>query len=116
MRNPVLFLLALLFMGCTVLIAQQPPAQELQGVGVIHREPPVYPKEAKGIGAVILEGVVDMNGNLRSARVIEGDNIFADAALAAVKRWKFQPAMLSGRPIEQTIRIRMNVCPKDVCR
>jgi TonB family protein len=61
---------------------------------VIHREPPIYPPQAKakGIsGTVVVEAVIGKQGDVLSARVIEGDKIFWDAALTAVKRWKFQP-------------------------
>ncbi len=122
MRKTVLFLLGLLFMGSTATVAQQSlgdvarqtRAQKNRDTWVIHREPPVYPQEAKakGIsGSVIVEAVVDRQGNVSSARFIEGDQIFKDAALAAVKAWKFQPPTSQGQPAERTTQIKMRFEP-----
>ena len=76
---------------------------------VIHKEPPIYPPKAKakGIsGTVVVEAVIGKQGDVLSARVIEGDQIFWDAALTAVKRWKFQP--LSSQE-QQVGRIKMQM-------
>jgi protein TonB len=114
MRNPVPFLLGLLLMGTTAMVAQQSlgdvarqtRTQETPDTRVIHREPPIYPAEAKakGIsGTVIVEVVIGRQGNVSSAKVIEGDKIFQEAALTAVKAWKFQPPTTQELPVERII-------------
>jgi len=84
-------------------------ASESQASRPVHREPPVYPQEAraKGIeGNVVLAIVVDKQGNVIRARVVEGDKIFWKAALTAIKAWKFSPAAAEG-----THQIKMRFCP-----
>jgi TonB family protein len=113
-------------MGSTAMVAQQSLGdvarqahpQKDPGPALLHHDPPVYPQEAKakGIsGTVIVEVLVDKQGNVSRARVTEGDKIFWDAALAAVKAWKFQPAMSQGQPVERTTRIKMTFCPTHDC-
>lgn len=62
---------------------------------------PEYPSEAraKGLeGTVILKGVVEVDGRITQLKVMRGDEPFASAALAAVKSWRFKPAIVEGRP------------------
>ena len=68
-----------------------PPESQLK---VIHRVPPIYPAnaKAKGInGEVVVEVVIGKQGDVVTARVVEGDEIFWNAAVTAVKAWKFEP-------------------------
>ncbi|MCE9668774.1 energy transducer TonB [Myxococcus stipitatus] len=62
---------------------------------------PDYPADArsKGLeGMVILKGVVEVDGRVTQLKVMRGDEPFASAALAAVKSWRFKPAVVEGRP------------------
>jgi periplasmic protein TonB len=89
----------------------QAVAAKAQPLKVIHREVPVYPPEAKSrrlMGTVVVEAVVDRQGNVVSAKMINGHKIFEDAALTAIKAWKFSPATLEGQPVEQKTRIQLN--------
>jgi TonB family protein len=77
---------------------------------VVHREVPVYPAEAKAkrlMGDVVVEVVVDRQGNVSSARMTSGLKIFEDAALTAIKGWKFSPATLDGQPVEQKTQVQL---------
>jgi protein TonB len=50
-------------------------------------------------GIVIVALIVDSNGNLCDAVIARGLNTPMDrAALAAVRQWKFKPALLNGTP------------------
>jgi TonB family protein len=82
---------------------------------VIHRVPPIYPPKtkAKGInGIVVVEAVIGKQGDVISARVVEGDEIFWNAAVTAVKAWKFKP--LTSQE-QETTRIKVGFCAKDRC-
>lgn len=67
-----------------------------------------YPPEArrKGVaGAVVMDILVDDKGNVRDAKLVSGPGSGLDeAALQAVKGFKFKPALVSGKPV--TVRIR----------
>ncbi|HEY1806230.1 MAG TPA: energy transducer TonB [Terracidiphilus sp.] len=53
---------------------------------------PTYPQVAKNLklsGEVVLEVVVDPQGNVKEVRPSKGPFILAQAARDAVRRWKF---------------------------
>lgn len=69
----------------------------------ISGQDPVYPLEAKRQhiqGDVVLRALTDEKGNIASLQVLSGDPILAEAALAAVKTWKYKPWMLNGEPVQ----------------
>jgi TonB family protein len=62
---------------------------------VITRVAPVYPELARRmhiVGVVKMEAVVRANGTVKLARVLGGNPVLIDAAIAAVGKWKFEPA------------------------
>ncbi|MDX1519621.1 MAG: TonB family protein [Gammaproteobacteria bacterium] len=74
--------------------------------------PPDYPRRAlrSGIeGVVTVEFTIDTGGNVQDPVIIEADppKIFDRAVLKAIKKWKFNPEMKDGQPIE--IRARQDV-------
>lgn len=64
---------------------------------------PVYPRSLYGSGesgTVEVGFIVDWQGNVRDAHIIQASNeVFAGPALAAVVSWKFRPGMVHGRPV-----------------
>lgn len=65
--------------------------------------PPPYPdaaKQAKKEGRVMVDLVIDENGAVIQAEAApSSDPLFVDAALAAVRLWKFKPALDEGKPV-----------------
>src|SRR3569623_1132111 len=62
---------------------------------------PVYPAEANGAeGVVTLDLVVGKDGSFLSLEVRSGDPILAQAALEAVRQWKYRPMKVNGQPVE----------------
>jgi protein TonB len=79
-----------------------------------HNVDPEYPWEAKQrhiTGDVLLWIVIDKSGNVASIRVEKGAPILVDAAVEAVKRWKYRPFVLKGEPVEaeSTILIKFRM-------
>lgn len=66
-----------------------------------------YPADAHGAARVVLELVVNADGDVRDATVVEGDEPFAEAARSAAYRWRFEPARRDGRPIASRIRFEV---------
>jgi protein TonB len=74
--------------------------------------PPQYqPSMAKTAtrseGAVVLIVSVDTDGKVANARVTEGQSDFANAAVAAVRHWRYRPYMRDGIavPFETVVQI-----------
>ncbi|BCB95940.1 TonB domain protein [Dissulfurispira thermophila] len=69
----------------------------------LHREMPVYPLMARRLGKegrVLLRLTIDENGRLLNIEVIEGAGYgFTEAAVEAVKKSTFLPAMSEGNPV-----------------
>jgi periplasmic protein TonB len=72
---------------------------------------PEYTEEArnaKAQGTCILWLIVDDQGNPRDIRVVRGLGYGLDArAIAAVKQWKFHPAMKDGQPVNVQISVEV---------
>ena len=79
---------------------------------------PVYPSlaQAEGIeGAVVIRYGVALDGRVGNARVdsAEPEGIFEQAALDAVRSWRFNPAIRDGKPtsvanVVSTVRFRLD--------
>ena len=72
---------------------------------------PAYPKEAKDKrleGVVALDVLIDQEGAVRNVSVIDGPEIFRSGALEAMKRFKFKPAKVDGKPVAVRIRYVLN--------
>jgi TonB family protein len=64
---------------------------------------PLYPPAAKQQdiqGTVLLKAVIGADGTVRELRVIDGHPLLAPAAIEAVKRWKYKPYYVKGKPVE----------------
>jgi len=71
---------------------------------ILEKVKPAYPEHARRLrrtGVVTLRFLVDAEGRVRQPRVVEAApaGLFEDSALAAVRRWRFSPAMRQGRPV-----------------
>lgn len=71
------------------------------------RTNPVYPKKllkARVAGLVEVEMLVDENGGIVSTQIKKSsDEAFSEAALAALKQWKFKPGTKKGRPVKTRV-------------
>lgn len=73
----------------------------------------VDPRVRNVRGIVIIETIIDVDGNVCDAAVLKGINAEVDAAaVAAVKRWRFTPATLNGRPVAVYFDLTVRFPPK----
>src|SRR5262249_3062513 len=84
-----------------------------QGV-LLHVVYPEYPKKAqkKHIeGDVMLHVAIDKAGNVIAVKAVQGKPILADAAVKAVKQWKYEPYLVNGEPaeLEKTVKIQFHM-------
>jgi len=79
-----------------------------QAAMLIHQVKPEYPHLAKVTGTqgvVLLDAVIDKEGSIQSLRVISGHPLLTQAALDAVKQWRYRPTLLNGEPVEVSTTI-----------
>jgi protein TonB len=63
---------------------------------------PVYPPlaiKAHVTGTVVLEAAIDEEGSVSAVQVLSGHVLLVDAAVQAVKQWKYSPTVLNGEPV-----------------
>jgi protein TonB len=75
---------------------------------------PIYPeiaRQAKREGTVVMEAVLDTSGRVTQLRVIQSVPLLDQAALDAVRQWRYTPTMLGGNPVSvlMTITIRFQL-------
>ena len=71
---------------------------------------PEYPKSARmsrRIGSVVLKCTVRADGTITDLAVVEGEEPFVAAALKAVRRWRYEPAMFEGHPVSVPHKIEV---------
>ena len=78
---------------------------------LIHRVEPQYPSIAKQLhiqGAVIIKAIISREGVIEQAQVISGQGMLSNAALAAIRQWKYRPYYLNNEAIEVETEITVN--------
>jgi TonB family protein len=79
-----------------------PVGGQIQMPKLITSPEPLYPAAARERsleGVVLLDAFVDAKGNVAEVKVISGPVLLQQAAVDALRRWKYQPARLDGQPI-----------------
>ncbi|MDE0248098.1 MAG: TonB family protein [Gammaproteobacteria bacterium] len=101
---------------------QSPPSNaEPARVGGEIQEPtrtvyvqPVYPeiaKRARVSGVVVLEATIDPEGNVSKIGVLRSIPLLDQAAVEAVRQWKYEPTLLNGvpAPVVLTVTVTFNL-------
>jgi protein TonB len=86
--------------GCTAISATAPGVTPPVAIETIS---PVYSELARRAhveGIVVLEAIIGADGAVRDVRVLRGASPLLDpGALEAVRRWRYRPARVGGRPV-----------------
>jgi periplasmic protein TonB len=107
-----------------VQIADEPPPPEVKPTpprapisgGVLNGKAislpkPAYPPIARAAhagGTVVVQVVIDENGNVVSAHAVSGHPLLQAAAVGAARQARFSPTKLSGQPVKVTGVIQYN--------
>jgi protein TonB len=70
---------------------------------LLQKTQPVYPpiaKAARVSGTVVLQATISKTGTIENLRVISGPAMLQQAALDAVKTWRYRPYLLNNEPVE----------------
>jgi protein TonB len=78
---------------------------------LIHKVEPQYPAVAKQLhieGTVIVKAIISRDGVITRAEAETGQTLLAQAALTAVRQWRYRPYYLNHEPIEVETEITVN--------
>jgi protein TonB len=70
---------------------------------LIEKTPPVYPplaKTAHVAGTVELHATIATNGTIKDLHAVSGPVMLRQAAVDAVRNWRYQPYKLNDQPVE----------------
>jgi protein TonB len=74
----------------------------MQGM-LLLKTTPVYPpiaKAARVSGTVVLQATISKTGSIENLHVISGPAMLQQAALQAVRSWRYRPYLLNNEPVE----------------
>jgi len=116
MRRVFVVLLAATALGAGFAAAQEktdpppkPPVQRIRQGGkitsanIIKKVAPKYPGKARAAGIqgkVTLHVIIGKDGSVSQVDVIAGHPLLIQAAIDAVRQWKYRPTLLNGEPVE----------------
>src|SRR5215470_15750215 len=75
----------------------------VQAARIVNRVQPVYPplaRQTRISGTVRLHAIISKDGTIQQLEVISGHPLLQQAALDAVRQWRYQPTLLNGEPVE----------------
>jgi protein TonB len=70
---------------------------------IVNRTTPVYPplaRQTRISGTVRLHAIIAKDGTVQQLEVLSGHPLLVQAALEAVRQWRYQPTLLNGEPVE----------------
>jgi protein TonB len=77
---------------------------------LLQKVQPVYPaiaKAARVSGTVILQATISKSGTIENLRVVSGPAMLQQAALDAVRNWRYKPYLLNGDPVEVDTQVNV---------
>lgn len=80
-----------------------PIANNIRAARILHKVSPKYPKKARKEhveGVVRLHAIIGADGTIHELAVISGPALLTDAALQAVRLWRYEPTFQNGEPVE----------------
>ncbi len=78
---------------------------------VVRRIEPMYPalaRQARIQGTVVLSAVISREGTIQHLQAINGQPMLQQAAIEAVRQWRYRPYLLNGEPVEVETQITVN--------
>jgi protein TonB len=78
-------------------------SEPIQQAQLIARLQPRYPPlalQTRKEGTVVLHAIISRDGRITALEVVSGSPWFVQAALDAVRQWRYRPTYLGGEPVE----------------
>jgi protein TonB len=87
-----------------------------QATKILYSVPPVYPEEARRnriSGEVKLHVLLARDGTVEDIEVLSGHAQLQDAALEAVRQWRYRRTLVRSRPVEVDTVVEINFAPSN---
>jgi protein TonB len=78
---------------------------------LVHTVIPTYPAIGRAVraqGTVQLQATISRDGTIENLRVVSGPPLLQQAAMDAVKQWRYRPYLLNGEPVEVETTINVD--------
>ncbi len=88
-----------------------PVGGKLQNSKLIHKVQPQYPETARlaGVeGIVLLQVLVSQDGVVSDIEILRGHPLLNEAAISAVRQWRYSPTLLNGSSIPTIATVTVN--------
>ncbi len=81
---------------------------------ILHQVTPEYPEFARKAGAqgtVVLDTVVNVEGAVTQVKFVSGPEVLSQAAMDAVRWWRYEPYFVNGQPatVETTVAVNFRL-------
>lgn len=81
---------------------------------IVTQTKPTYPPEARAKlieGEVLLRAIIDKEGKISEVHVLSGDDALSQAAVNAVRQWRYKPMLVDGEPreVDTTITVTFSL-------
>ena len=86
-------------------------SQDVSNGLLLKRVPPVYPTLAlqmRVAGPVELQATISKDGSTANVQALKGDSVLRQAAVNAVRQWKYKPYLLDGQRVEIVTEVTVN--------
>ncbi len=85
-----------------------PSGGDVKPAHLISSVPPSYPALARTqhvAGEVRLDALIDATGRVTTMKVVSGPSLLHQAAIEALRQWRYQPATLGGKPVPMHLTV-----------
>jgi len=75
----------------------------VQAARLVNKVQPLYPplaRQTRISGTVKLHAIIGKDGSVQQLQMVSGHPLLVQAALDAVRQWRYQPTLLNGEPVE----------------
>jgi TonB family protein len=89
----------------------RPMSEGVMEAALLNKVQPQYPVAARLMhieGTVRLQAIIGKDGRVRDVEILSGNPILAQAALAAVREWRYRPTELNQEIVEVETEITVN--------
>jgi TonB family protein len=90
--------------------ATLPVGGDVKQARLISKVNPVYPMVAKNqhvSGNVTIDALIDATGRVTTMKIVSGPTLLHQAAMDALKQWKYQPATLDGKAVPMHLSVTL---------